>query len=450
MANTRIFGASNALAFTGQPFTAVVIGNSLAALDKPFPSGGYQQLLPTSLFGQMNYQLGQAFLLLSVAGVGGQRISQINARFDTDVTPYRPGYVFAHLLENDAAAASNSLDAAGVKTAVDNARAEVRTFLAKNFAINATPVIYGLTPSAAQITGVGKADVWVQLNFMLAEECSKTKGRAIFLPLHEAYIDIAATYPAGLSGYDDGDFHFNSKGACIAAKKMAPILAKHIPRTPYIFPSHFHGTSASDMGLVANPFMRGSQAAPAALSGNVPAAGVTATKGGTGTAVASLIARTDAPGQWAQIVYTGPASPVWDTDKCGFNTSGISYATAGLEVGDWFQAFWEVDLDENPTNFGGFELEVRFSGSPTLYTRVYGNKQNNNLGQLVWLGSLSPGRGVLATPPCKVSVGTTGIQTFVTAHPGGANAAFTARFGRHYVRNFTKAGITGFNEATFL
>lgn len=407
--------------------TACIIGNSLGYQERRQPSGGYYQSFGNGLFEQINQRSGQHFKLLNIKAADGIRLSTILDNFETGVRPHAPDYVFClGALENEVA---NAADATTVSS-------QLSALLTKCRSIGAKLIITAMTPGGSIITTTAMRDKWYELNRVMLDLFWGVKD-VCMLRTDTILADPTQTYPTPISGgYTDGAWHWYQRGASLIADTYISQISNFVGG----FRDPFNGTWSASMtdvnALVGNPFNTGSAAAGSGLTGTVPGSGVSFSLGGTGSGAASLVSRLSdgVPGNWCQVVYSGPASPVWNTDRVRGNTSNVSISSAGLAVGDVIQGLWEVECSAASAGFMGFQIFVIFTGSTGTYGRAYGNVQNNGAGVLAPLLTTTQGKRVLATPPLAIQTGTTGLQLFVEAHPSGASASFTVKFGRHAYR----------------
>jgi len=433
----------------GSRNSAVIIGDSLAAQDTPISLSNFLQAYSSGILQNINYRLGGRLNIVGILGMGGFRSDQLllsdaGVPLIKNFLDANPGlgYAFIEMGQNDVNQ-SQSLP----RTA-PQFKATMREVISLVLSYGVTPILMDILGSAANITTVAMADMWVASNRALRDIAAEYPG-VIFAPYSNAVIDVAAAYPANIAATCDGAWHPKSLGSKLLSDYVFNVVDGKIPEID-LFDTHRYAGSAAEMAITTNPLMTGSVAASGILTGVVPTGGLVV-GGGTGSGVASLVQNTRGPvgSQWAQVVYTGPASAVNGTDyvACNSSAANVNLSTAGLAAGDMVQACWEVDMTGTASNFGGVELNLVFQGaSGTVtplygpagaYQRVYGMKFGIT-GQLSALNTSPLGYGVITTIPCPIPTGTTSIIIQVKAHPtpGSSGANFTVRFGRHRLKKF--------------
>lgn len=423
----------------------LIVGDSLSNQDIPTQSGGNLSWLSNGLVVNLNYKLGARFNVVGIIGLSGNRSDQIAAALPALLAANPDaGYVLIDAGANDV---DQYLTAPRTPEAF---RATMQSMIGMCLQYGMTPIIRGITGSALYITTAGKADMWVACNNVL-RDLARLNPEVILLPTDNSIINVAASFPAGQAIYCDGSFHPNSRGALKIAMDDFTILDKFIPPVK-VFPAHWHAGSSNEMAYTGNPLMVGTQVASSGLTGNVPAAGVSLSAGGSPiSAVASILQNTDAPtgSQWAQVAYQGPASPAFATDFVRATTASVTLVTGNFRAGDVIRGLWEFDMDSAPVGFMGAEIFINFIGATGVvqsplggpaaaYSRAYGMRQNSGAAPLTALSTDSYGKGVLETIPLPIPTGTTSIQLFVQAFPivGVSGSNFTVRFGRHtYIKS---------------
>ncbi len=404
--------------------TVCIIGDSLGYKERRTTSGAYLQSQADSLFAQINARIGQKFKLLNLDAADGIRFSAIVDKFETGVRQYAPDYVVClGTFENDVVAGTSATTAS---TLLDS-------LLSKCRSIGAKLIVTTVTPGGTVIVNTTQRDKWYELARLTVQKYGGLSDVCL-LRTDTVLADPTATYPSPISGgYTDGAWHWYQRGAAFLADLFATQISNFVGGSA----NPFDGTISASMTdlnvLTPNMFLTGTTAGGGNLTGTLPGSGVTFTVGGTGSGVASLTSRLSegVPGNWLDIAYTGPASPVWNTDRIRGNTANVSLSSAGLAVGDVVSGLWECEVPTVSAGLMGLQMFVIFTGSSGTYGRTYANVQNNGIGVLAPMLTTIQGRRYYMTPPLAIPVGTTGLQLFVEAHPSGANAAFTARFGRH-------------------
>lgn len=403
---------------------AVVIGDSLATQDYRITSGAFYTQSGNGIFSQINARMRQYFQLLNVGGHSGQTLATVLSYFETEVTPFAPDYLFViGSIENDIAQLT---PAASIINSV-------KALIVRCQALGIRLVITGTAPGGSLLSNSAKSQAYIDLNRTL-EDLMRMQKNTLFLRADYQYYDASnLTVPSPLTGgYSDGTWHPYARGASVLADSWTTSIINFVGEAYDPFDAGWFTGATGLSALVANPFNQGSQAALGGLTGFVPASGVTYSNGGTGVGVASVVARTDRPGQWCRVAYTGPAAPVFNTDRLRATTNAVSLATAGLAVGDYLTGLWEIATDGPVIGLMGAQVFVNFIGStnPTL-SRSYGNYQNAGTAPNTPMLTTPISQMVLGTPNVAIPVGTTSVQLFCEFHPSGANAAFNALYGRH-------------------
>lgn len=403
--------------------SAVVIGDSLATQDKRLTSGGYYTQSGNGVFSQINARMRQFFKLKNVGGYSGRTLGTVISFFDVDVAPFMPDYLFViGSIENDIFAGTPAA------TIVSN----VNTLIDRCQSLGIRLVIMGTPPGGTQLTTNARSQAYIDLNRTLANTM-RSKKNVLFLRADYQYYDVAnLVKPSPLSGgFSDGAWHPYARGACILADSFTKDIAEFVGISYDPFDTAWFTGATGISALVGNPFNQGSQVASGGLTGFVPGAGVTFSKTGTGSGVASVVARTDKPGNWCKVAYSGPTTnPVWQTDFLRGETPTVSLATAGLAVGDFVTGLWEVCTDGNVAGLMGANVFIIF-GNSTGVGRVYGNYQNSGAVPNTPMLSTPITPQVLATPKIAIPPGTTTLRLCCDVHPSGANAVFNAMFGMH-------------------
>lgn len=409
--------------------SVVALGNSLTGQEVRTPTGGYYTQLGNALFYQINARLNQTFKLLNVAGYSGNTSTQILSYFDSQVTPYSPGYVFLlGWAENDIA------QLVSTTTILSNTSALIN----KCRSIGAKLIITMPTPGGVQLDSSSKAQAWIDTTSALKSYLADFKD-VLLLRTDLPYLDATSTYPSPVSGgYTDTAWHWYQRGAHLLADTFATQISSFIGGATDALSSSWFSAISGTGALVGNPLNTGSTTAGGGLSGNVPTSGVTYSLAGTGTGVASLVARSDSlslsGSQWCRVTYTGPASAVWTTDYIQGATTSTSISTGGLAVGDVIQGLWEVKTNGAVTGLMGAELFIIFTNSSGTYGRAYGNYQNNGSSSVASLLTTGLGQQIMATPPLAIPTGTTAVNMILRVHPVGTSASFAVDFGRHGFR----------------
>lgn len=415
--------------------TIVLAGDSIAALDNIDTTSlaGFSKLPARGVFAWTNYLLNQRFRVVNRAGVSGNKTSDLLARLGTDVIAYRPKYCWLIIGANDV---TNDIAAA---TTILNFQAIFSQLIAANI----VPIV-NLVPPSTSISTNARAAAWVTVNQFIRDYARGMNGTVggkvggiIVLDTEWVYLDTANTYPQPLAGYTDGVVHPYTKGSYAWAKQAASILDPIIPKVP-IFDSASKPTySTGDAALIANPTMLGTGGTKnTGVTGSLADSWTATIMNSFGTAVASKVARTDGPGSWQQVAFTGSASFAGVDTGCQLTSSTISLP-AGVAIGDTVACFVEYQMDASPTLYLGTEVRMRFNGAtaPQWVTAPAWETS----AEYVPLAQDQAG-GFIATGETVIPAGTTGISVFIRPYASAANAAFTYRIGRVQVRKLQSYG----------
>jgi lysophospholipase L1-like esterase len=220
VAATAVDGAGSVTALGMAPPPAK-IGNRVAFLGDSITKGSDNPSTPANGASWPTYAgliSKQRIFKVVNAGVSGDTSAQMLARFDTDVTPYRPSVVTVAAGRNDI---NSSVSFATFQSNIVALVAKVRR-------IGATPVLGEITPTnSANRQPTLNWNVW--LKFYAASE-----GLSL-LPFHSALVDpITGNY---LGAYNSGDnTHPSELGYAVmgkvAAATLAPLLRDWTPPLP--------------------------------------------------------------------------------------------------------------------------------------------------------------------------------------------------------------------------
>lgn len=145
------------------------------------------------------------------AGVAGNTSAQMLARFDTDVTPYAPNVVSILAGTNDT----------GSGVALATTATNIRSMVAKCFAIGALPVLGTIPPCATGTPANRQRDI-VRLNEWITRY-AQTSG----LPLIDFYSTLVDTTTGGYqSAYNSGDgIHPSAAGDLVMGQLASDVLS---------------------------------------------------------------------------------------------------------------------------------------------------------------------------------------------------------------------------------
>ena len=255
----------------------------------------------------------QRIMEVAMAGVEGDSVAQMLARFDTDVTPYAPNVVVILGGTND----TNSLNL----TSITSYAATVEALVTKVRAIGARPVLCTIPPHRGDVavpdrkTRIARINHWlrrwapangitlIDLNALWSDRTTDDYATA--------YIRSAdSTHPSEQGYYD--------AGAKIAAE-LAPLLPPNKP--PY------SASNVDPLNLIANGQFLGS------LTSGIPASWTGPVVSGiTGSQVTG---DTTISGNWYKMTSAGHASSNILSQTVSGITGGHTYAFAGRVKADF-------------------------------------------------------------------------------------------------------------------
>jgi len=284
---------------------AVLLGDSLVQFAK---TESAVQLVGTSRdwFGFANSANGNQFVVMKNAGVAGQTCDQILARFDAEVTPYKPSLVVFDGLTNDMGAANNRSFAA--------CWADILSIYAKCQSIGATLLFVG--DSGANYSGT-QAQILGQI-YTACRQLEQQASGFIFHRVATAVRDYSTTTKAANGGivaaYTPDNTHWNPVGAQTIGDYLAPVLARLAPpRDDRAIANHWYNKfdTPKDYGDYSNPIINGLMRYQ--FGGSIGSGGsgtladyYTFARYGAVSAVLSNPARTlPEPGYWIQADVSG-------------------------------------------------------------------------------------------------------------------------------------------------
>lgn len=324
------------------------------------------------------------------AGVGGNEITQMLARFDTDVTPYAPTMVSLLGGTNDFT----------FGTTDTQFRDRVKSFVTKVRAIGAIPLLF-TSPPCEPLADSDRAKI-VRNNVWMAAYAAR-QG----IPLVDAYAVLAdpTGYGNYITAYDSGDgIHPSEAGHFAVAQAAAAILNPLLAPLPTVAV-----TSADPTNLAANGFLKDVNADtwPDSWSQNW---GVDA-----GTAAFSIVSDTAVPGgTMHRTTLTGV------TGKNQFTHA----VTTGFSAGDVMRLTALVTNTANTTA----RVHATSSGAGGFIADV---------AQAV----ARPVTRGLIDLSFAVPAGTTSIALTLVAEAQGAGVTGTVDFGAATLRNETVLGL---------
>lgn len=370
--------------------------------------------------------------LLHNAGMSGETTSQILARITRDVVPYNPSWVVVLAGTNDVRTGVATV------TIIDNLRS-----------IYALLRSYGYNVIAMSVPPLGSGDASYNatttqqiqdINSWIKSTCQVNNG-IWFADCHGAIADPASEGGAALAANLEDSVHFSPIGSYNAGVILNNITSSFIPLVNSL------PTTAADTYLVSsgnknvspNPMFTTSATGPTGTFGGGGSvtegsgAGTSVAKGwrveasGTGSAVASLVARTvandgDTYGNNQRVVLTASAN------NDSVSIKNIDNFTSQVTAGDSVYAECAFKLSSITGTPKRINLNVNITVGGVIYSTTigYGSLSNN-----LPTSNLS---GVLRTPVLKVPTGTvTKVELVAFLQFPGAGSA-TLDIGRAQIR----------------
>ena len=279
-----------------------------------------------------NAFLGAPFQVISYSGIGGDRLDEMEARFEQDVLIREPGFVFVYGGINDIGQARTGAQMwASMKAMIDAAVAE-----------GIVPIVAGCQPTGAISTAARLAayrDYEIALRNYYA-----LSGSFIYVPnfYHHVIDQSGATYPALLTSMREDESHIDINGAIGCGRAFADSVRPFLTNANQL-PAHNYAL----MGI-ANTLFRGTGGSAGTNTTGTVADDWTVNVNTSGSGVASLVARTDYPGNWQQVVTTTAGADIeWRSDA---NFEVLS--DQGLAPGDQVIGLSEIQLDSGGLSAG--------------------------------------------------------------------------------------------------
>lgn len=273
--------------------TIVLLGNSRIARDLP----GVQQCGKAGVFTWANAIAGGRFNVLNYAGVSGDTLAQIIARFATAVTPYAPAWVYIADPVNDATQNRTTAQMIADMTTLIGLVTSIR---ARAIIPTASPNNAHTTPQRAALLGFNR---WV-----------KQINNPFVVPVDISTVITDPSTGNWLSGttYSTDGLHQTPAGAVRQAKVLATVLTSLAPPRD-LFPSG----PADPFNAVLNPLISGT-----------PGSGFPTNWTTSGTSTFNTVARTDGlPGNWLEIDNTAGTADTYARQNQTSLPSGFAVGT---------------------------------------------------------------------------------------------------------------------------
>lgn len=327
-----------------------------------------------------NIRLSHRLSLLYNAGIGGQTLEQIEARVDTDVIPYAPGFC---VVEGGIGSITSLVPLVTMQESLTSIYGKLLT-------AGIVPIATTVLP-AEQANTQQMYDLWVQLNAWIREYAATTPG-IVLCDWAAAYADTSGYWPLPSRAVDGT--HPSFEGATVLGEALAGVLEPLLPGTPSL-------VSVAAEAISANPFMTG--------AGTVADSFAQATISGT-TPTYSLLPRADGPpGNWQQIQLTATGQQ-WLYQNI----------STGYAVGDTVYVECEFESDNDWSNITVLSLQMTATGTT-------GETDDSSGDADLTAASRLPLWGVLRTPNLVVPTGTTQLSAFLN-FAGDAGTLRVSRF----------------------
>lgn len=367
--------------------TAVLLGDSF----QEFGGGPKDPAAPTSwdakgIFAWCNYYLGQRLKVVKQSGVGGEQMSAFLARVPADVDAYSPGWVIGMGGLNDITQGRTTAQIIADFTTLFNYLIATKGY---RVSWNTITVVSGWTNPQYKICS--------EVNRWLSQAPQTWPGLvvpdALSAVLDPATGSIPATYRVDAT-------HLNPAGAARVGKVMADAIAPILP--PVAILESQNGTSGSS-NLISNGRFQN------------PASGLAANWAwlGTPTVTASVVARTDIPGQWQRAVFTGTNG---GTFRATIPVAGTAVVPGTSKVRFAVESR-VANLDPAPANDSqrwGIRLDF-YNASSVLLSGIASLHSDGSYDNVL----ISGASGILATPDFVVPATTATIYASIRMNGGG-------------------------------
>lgn len=424
-----------------QKRTLVVTGDSWIVAEV---AGGGVNTAARGVFRVLNSLLGNYFEFINLAGVGGERLDQIQARFTSDVLAYNPAYVGIIGGENDISADRTAAQMfASTKIMIDLAIDQGCIPLV--LPCQATEAGWGAVSAASVIARIKE---WSLYNRALLNYSMQKSGWIYLSKAFDGITDQSFTTsvgeyaPAILPAYSFDTGHANESGALRIAKDIHGQI-NGLFAFPDMLPRHDKDKGAG----CHNPMQKitGTDNAAgildATVTGTIPQGWYAVRSGTTGTSVASQVARTDVAGAfWNQFVCTGYGT-------------GTKLSTREMGSTLWVYDYHLLpDYDLAVGDIVEFYFEVKISG---VSDGAGGNGELNGLQAIVYI--LDSSTSVVSTLTANVNSGSTSKVLVASDLDGSTRVLSTVRHTlaansykwRVEIEAPVQAGATGTTDFTF-
>lgn len=402
------------------PNTIVLLGDSVTAGCEPFYLSETSGSRDSSWWHFAQGFLDYRFKVVNYAGAGGETLSEIVARIETDVIAYAPHYC---AFGGGANSINETTTADEMVVLFESALNKLS--IAKIIPIVFPPFLSGNYTAAANIEKWFTVNRWLQdnaesLNFYLVD-------------LNAAYIDYDASGPHPLSGTVETDdlVHPNGTGAMLIGRYLATELKKIVPHSfsPRII------SNADTNILNTNPLMSGTAGtANTGITGDV-ATGYELSVISNATAVAAKVLRDDGIGYWQSINLTASAD---DGKVTLMQETALVAGDVGENIYGIIELLIPDDIAEADqiTDLSEISLLLRFYNSTktTTYMRAYSLFHTTGA-EKGYSNGFTPGdRLILKTPSYTIPDGCELVKTFFSyaGQSGGGGTIYVGSHGIFY------------------
>jgi lysophospholipase L1-like esterase len=362
----------------------VLLGDSLSSVNGGPGSSSPLYMSTSGWFTWANIRLGHRLVLVNNAGVAGERVDQMLARFASSVTAYSPSIVTVLGGTNDVSQSrSYDLIIADLAAIYDSVYATGALCLA-------IPIPPITTLSDANRTTLQKVNRWIK-------EQARQRKRFVVSDIGAAIVDPStstfSTSWSPASGMTSDGIHPTPAAAPLMGRIFADDVSPYLARAPLLFQGNADVTN-----LVTN--------------GGIYGTGTSSPTGwGSSSDIGtwSYVARSDGvAGNWAQFTLAG----------AGFMQMASTNITSGFSTGDKIYVTIEYETTYTPGTVTSFYLALYRNGSNVA-------ADPSTFAQAIDV----PTSGVLETMAYTVPASTTALRgyLFVTS-TGGTTVVKVGRF----------------------
>jgi len=408
-----------------QSNTIVILGDSFDARSTVTTEASRIYFLPYGIWRLTNGLMNNKLNIVNVDGISGTGAIQFSnnnyaTRVAASVYAFKPKYCGVRASVNDVHEATNSLS--DLITAYTDLFTDINNHGIKIITNTIAPSNLIDTPA--------KVSVWLGFNRWLLNEALQLFDIFVLKQSHQNLLAGSLTAQADTQYVPDG-VHPELNGAMRVAIDSAAQLDKIINNPPLI--DSILGVGTDDAtAMLSNPLNFGIAGTTYTnVTGDVSDNKAIST-GATGSAVCTKVTRTDAAGEWQQVVWTPSAA---GQVLSYLETSVVKPLNNGVQVGDTVSFIAEVEMDAAtvPANshYAFVKLAFRDAGG-TIFEAVgpLNNSIHAAIDSVGW-------RMVVETPRYAIPVVCTGLLFEINFYSKIAGA-MTVRFGRHGLINYSR------------